>query len=110
MSIEDDKPVVTHIHNADMYVDWDWKGLGFGQLSFYIEEDGKIHVMNEYMTRDSVRKILHAMADYVADHAVLTDNPSERKHEVLEEVREEHAFHLHELPNPLESFWLFGRK
>lgn len=57
------------------YFNWGWQGCGFGQLSFKLRPDGKFDVMNEAMGPDSVRKLLHAFADYVADHAVLEDEP-----------------------------------
>jgi hypothetical protein len=66
-------PVVTDIHWADMYFDWSWNGRGFGQLSFTKDEAGNLLCMNECMSRESVRKILHAMADYIADNATLED-------------------------------------
>lgn len=33
--------------------------------------------MNECMGRDSVRKLLHAYADFIADRAILLDNPED---------------------------------
>ncbi len=72
---EENPPVVDWVHNANAYFDWGWKGCGFGQLSFSIDHNtGKISCMNECMSRDSVRKILHALADFVADRAILLDN------------------------------------
>ena len=71
-------PTVHALFSAYCYVGWSWKGCGFGQLSIDFEPDtGKPEIMNERMTRDSVRKILHAMADFVADRAVLSDNPED---------------------------------
>ena len=71
-------PVVGALHSADMYFDWGWSGCGFGQLSFhYDREKGEIRVDNECMSRHSVRQILHAFADFIADRALLNDNPDE---------------------------------
>jgi hypothetical protein len=68
-------PEVSGLHYANVYFDWGWKGCGFGQLSFSFDpETGKFECMNECMSRDSVRKLLHAMADFVADRVVLLDN------------------------------------
>lgn len=67
------KPIVVDaIHNADVYFDWGWKGCGFGQLSFhYDRETKKITCMDECMGREGVRKLLYALADYIANTAVL---------------------------------------
>jgi hypothetical protein len=68
-------PEVSGLHHANMYFDWGWKGCGFGQLSFSFDrETSKLECMNECMSRDSVRKILHSMADFIADRAILLDN------------------------------------
>ena len=68
-------PVVSTIYSANMYFDWGWEGCGYGQLSFSFDrETSKLECMNECMSRDSVRKILHAMADFIADRAILCDN------------------------------------
>jgi hypothetical protein len=69
------KPIVIDdIIGANAYFSWVWQGVGFGQLSF--EKDtttGEITCMNECMSRDSVRKLLHEFADYIADNAKLDD-------------------------------------
>lgn len=69
------KPIVIHgLHSGSAYFDWGWKGIGFGQLSFnYDRETGKLACMNECMGRESVRQLLHAMADYIADNVELED-------------------------------------
>lgn len=67
-------PEVHGIHQGNAYFDWGWKGCGHGQLSFTFDPEGdKITCMNECMGRDSVRKILHAFADFVADRVILED-------------------------------------
>lgn len=39
---DENPPVVDHLHYANSYFDWGWKGCGFGQLSFSIDrETGK---------------------------------------------------------------------
>lgn len=60
------------IHNCAAYFDWHKAGCGFGQLSFALHE-GRLTCMNECMSRKSVRKILHAFADKIADEVVLLD-------------------------------------
>jgi hypothetical protein len=67
-------PVVSELIWANVYFNWHWKGCGFGQLSFSQDKTtGELTCMNECMGRESVRKILHAMADYVADNVKLLD-------------------------------------
>ena len=58
------------IHNANAYFDWSWRGRGFGQLSFQYK-DGKLTCNNECMSRESVRELLRAFADHIADTAIL---------------------------------------
>ena len=63
------KPIeIVSIHSADAYFDWSWAGKGFGQLSFSLDrENGKLSCNNECMSRDSVRELLRAFADHIAD-------------------------------------------
>lgn len=71
-------PIVDGIHSAGAYFDWSWAGCGFGQLSFDFDRETEIlSCNNEYMSRDDVRKILHAFADFVADRVLLDDCPEE---------------------------------
>jgi hypothetical protein len=63
-------PECTNIHHAVAYFDWSWIACGFGQLSFEQDpETGKFKFQNEGMSVESVRILLHAMADYIADNA-----------------------------------------
>lgn len=74
--MDENDPVVDvdGIHWANAYFDWSWKGCGFGQLSFSKDrETGKLTCMNECMGRESVRKILIAMANTVADKVELLE-------------------------------------
>jgi len=70
-------PKVVETHTANTYFDWSWAGCGFGQMEVFLSKDGTLVIDNECMGRDSVRKILHAWADYVADRAILRDNPED---------------------------------
>lgn len=76
--MEANPPQVSYLHNAGTYFDWGWKGCGFGQLEVFLSKDGTLIVENECMGRERVRKILHAWADFVADRAVLRDNPEDK--------------------------------
>lgn len=65
---------ISGIHHASAYFDWSWHKRGFGQLSFsYNRETGKITCMNECMSRESVRQLLRAFADHIADNCELDD-------------------------------------
>lgn len=64
MSVE-----IGEIHRG-AYFSWCKTGCGFGELSFY-EQDGILYCDNEYMSRETVREILHALADHVADQAIM---------------------------------------
>ncbi len=69
-------PEVTSLHRLDIYVDWSWPHRGFGQIRFtYDKITGIVTCENECMSRESVRKILHAMADHIADNCLLADEP-----------------------------------
>lgn len=66
---DDNPPTCEGVHNASVYFDWSWIGCGFGQLRFnYIHETDMWTVDNECMGPESVRKLLHAFADHVADN------------------------------------------
>lgn len=69
------KPIeISSVHGANAYFDWSWAGRGFGQLSFSLNrETGKLTCMNECMSRKSVRELLHAFADHIADNCILED-------------------------------------
>lgn len=70
------KPIeIGSIHRGNIYFDWSWIGKGFGQLSV-TAKDGKLFCNNECMSRDSVRELLHALADHIADTAILDDEPN----------------------------------
>lgn len=70
--MDENPPEVTGVHWASGYFDWTWKGCGFGQLSFSLDGD-VLTCMNECMGRDSVRKLLHAYADFIADRVILDE-------------------------------------
>jgi hypothetical protein len=67
-------PEIGSIHYGGCYFDWSWKGCGFGQLDFRVDrESGEIRVANECMGRERVRSILIALANHIADNAILDD-------------------------------------
>ena len=71
-------PEATDVFSTFIYFNWSWMGCGFGQLSVELDrEKGEIVCENECMSRDSIRKILHAYADFIADRCVLADNPED---------------------------------
>lgn len=72
-------PKATRVHSSSVYFDWSWKGCGFGQLALNFDiESGTVVCDNECMSRDSVRKILHAYADFIADRCIMSDNPEDK--------------------------------
>lgn len=67
-------PEIGSVFSGQAYFDWGWKNMGFGQLSFHVNQDtGKVYIGNECMNRETVRSILHAFADYVADNGIMED-------------------------------------
>ena len=67
-------PGIGEVFNGAAYFTWHWQGCGFGELSFkFNPETGKFDCMNECMGPESVRKFLHAYADYVADNINLME-------------------------------------
>jgi hypothetical protein len=58
---------------TNIYFNWSADN-GFGQLS--VEDiDRKLSCSNECLSKESVRALLHAWADYVADNCELQDKP-----------------------------------
>lgn len=74
-------PSINTSINGGAYFNWSWQGVGFGQLSFNLRKDsGKFSLDNEGMSREAVRKLMHAYADHVVDNAIFTDStPEERR-------------------------------
>lgn len=64
---------ITDLHSGP-YLNWSSEGVGFGQLSIYVDDD-VIAIHNEGMSKSDVRQILHALADYIVEHGVLIDPP-----------------------------------
>jgi len=65
---------IDDIFNGGAYFSWCMTGTGFGQLSFNVDQKTQvITCMNECMSRDTVRKILVAFANHIADNAILED-------------------------------------
>jgi len=46
-----------------LYINWGVKGCGFGQLSIYQDNDGKLHCSNEAMGREWVKGLLSELVD-----------------------------------------------
>ena len=47
---------------------WCWDGCGFGQLYFY-KTGNKVNISNEGMSKENVRKLMHAFVDKIVDEA-----------------------------------------
>ena len=56
--------------SRSMYVNWSVSGVGFGQFRFYTGDDGKIHIDNETMNKDFIKRVLCM----VVDEAILDDD------------------------------------
>lgn len=93
-------PEATFLHSAEFRFDWSWVACGFGQISVYYDRETKsIEIMNECMSRDSIRKMLHSLADFIADRAILSDNledvpPVDLAAEIDRHLREEEEYRL----------------
>lgn len=68
-------PVINEVMDLIIYANWGAKDWGFGQI--YVKSKGEeITIDNECMSMESIRSILHALADYIADNGVLLDDKS----------------------------------
>lgn len=64
-------------------ISWSMKGVGFGQYRFYTDENGQLHIDNECMSKNSIKRVLEIMVD----NAILDDPMLPRKDS--EEVSDE---------------------
>lgn len=65
---------ITTIHNLCAYVDWQWPGFGFGQLSFDFDvETGILKVDSEMMGHEATRALLAALAEKIKTAQIVTD-------------------------------------
>ena len=66
------KPEVTDIFNANIYFNWSWPSVGFGQLWVgESKEDGHLVIDAECMGKERARQLLYALADKLVDEAEL---------------------------------------
>ena len=63
---------IDEVFNLNAYFSWGASGFGFGQTDISLR-DGVIEVDNECMSRETIRKIFHALVDHAIDRAVLRD-------------------------------------
>lgn len=68
-----ENPPSIELIGTHAYFNWSWKGCGFGQLSFHMDEQGVVRCLNECMSRERVRTLLVAMANHIADTCVLEE-------------------------------------
>lgn len=71
---------INSILSGHLDINWSNEELGFGGLFLY-DEDGKLFISNEYMSKDSVRAILYKVADYIVDNAEFLDVPGESEND-----------------------------
>lgn len=50
-------------NNGGFYVHWAAKGVGFGEITFYMGFDGKLHCRSECMGRKFVKQALATLVD-----------------------------------------------
>jgi len=67
-----DKVDVTYVYPTNFSVAWKKANLGKGEIKVHVDENGSISCDNEYLHRSIVRKILHSLADHIADNATFT--------------------------------------
>lgn len=67
------KPEVVNINNANIYFNWSWPGVGFGELwvGKKSNSDSTLVVDAETMSKESARKLLYALVDKLLDEAEL---------------------------------------
>lgn len=58
------------IFTANLYFGWEQRTVGFGQCTVSLE-NGKLTADTECMSREWLRRALHALADTLADNAEL---------------------------------------
>jgi len=76
--MDSNPPTIGALYEGNAYFGWNWTGCGFGQMTMRLDKEAsKIIVDSENMGRESVRKLLHSMADYIADRAVIVDYPND---------------------------------
>ena len=75
------------IFNYSMYLSWGRKHFGYGQFSSkYEPKFGKFYCYDERIGKENIRKMLHDLADYIADNCV-TERDEDR-----EEMDKYHQF------------------
>lgn len=58
------------IHYGSKFgINWNWDGCGFGQTYFRCDNHGKMVLIVERMSKESVRKILYAMVDEIIENS-----------------------------------------
>jgi len=62
-------------------LDWSMKGCGFGQYQFYNDEDGNIHIANECMSREYIKRVLNCMVDSAILDDELLQQPTNKGEE-----------------------------
>ena len=90
------------IFNYNMYLSWGRKHFGYGQFSARFEPElNKFYCYDEMIGKENIRKLLHDLADYIADncaterdedreemdkyHQLLSDRRDAKLTEILEE-------------------------
>lgn len=70
--IEASEPSIDDVMLAGLYLNWSWPNCGFGQLDVrYYADLGEVHIANEGLNRERVRRLLHKAVDHLVDKAIL---------------------------------------
>lgn len=61
------------IHAANLYFSWGQQTVGFGECRIGIQPDGSLTASTENMSREWLRRALHAVVDTLVDAVELRD-------------------------------------
>lgn len=65
-------------HRIDIFFSWTDE-LGRGQFLAKIDDESKLRIVHECISRDRVRAHLHALADHIADNCITLRVPHEKR-------------------------------
>ena len=57
--------VLMHANGKGFSVEWDAPKIGFGELTVWLGEDGKLHVDTECMSNEFVALVLSKLVDFM---------------------------------------------
>ncbi len=91
MSISDEETRTKNIEIlSPLYINWGVRDCGFGQLSIYQSDDGKLHCSNEAMGRAWVKGLLSELVDaciFDCPHSLETKEPIKPFYQAINETK-----------------------